>query len=74
MKLNSANTEHKIHARTTNKITYTHTLLCSSSVLRLSRLLKISSLCSSLLVLLMNLQTVSRSVSKFCQELRVAYR
>ena len=50
------------------------TLLCSSSVFRLSRLLKISSLCSSLFVLLINLQTVSLSASKFCQELRVSLR
>ncbi len=50
------------------------TLLCCSSVFRLSRLLKMSSLCSSLLVLLINLKTVSLSASKFCQELRVALR
>lgn len=65
---------HTICMYTHTHVLYIHTLLCSSSVFRLSRLLKISSLCSSLLVLLINLQTVSRSASKFCQELRVALR
>jgi len=51
-----------------------HTLLCSNSLLMLSKLLKISSLCSSLLALLINLQMISLSVSKFCQELRVSLR
>lgn len=55
-----------------NRHTHIHTLLRSSSVLRLSKLLKIRSLCSSLLVLLTNLQTICLSASKFCQELRVA--
>lgn len=50
-----------------------HTLLCSISALRLSRLLKMRSLRSSLSVRLMKLQTASLSASKRCQELSVAW-
>lgn len=63
---------HYMHIHT--HLLYIHTLFCSSSVFRLSRLLKIRSLCSSLLALLINLQTASLSASNFCQELRVALR
>lgn len=71
-----ANTERTLWAHThTNKHTLCiRTLFCSSSAFRLSRLLKMRSFCSSLLVLLINLETAFLSASKCCQEPRVALR
>lgn len=53
---------------------HTHTLVRSSSALKLSRLLKMSSFGSSLLVLLIKPQMASLSASKCSQELRVTLK